>query len=118
MKATVNENCIACGLCVSSCPDVFSMGDDGYAKGGNIPAHLVQDAQQAREAASAGPRSTARLLGLLPVAGLGLSALVGAPPTELLAGPLGWLVVGTGAALAVVGHLWTRALARRAEDGA
>lgn len=77
-----------------------------------------QDAHQAREAASAGPRSTARLLGLLPVAGLGLSALVGAPPTELLAGPLGWLVVGTGAALAVIGHLWTRALARRAEDGA
>ncbi|MDI3331263.1 MAG: hypothetical protein QJR09_11110 [Micrococcus sp.] len=76
-----------------------------------------QDAHQAREAASAGPRSTARLLGLLPVAGLGLSALVGAPPTDLLTGPLGWLVVGTGVALAVVGHLWTRALARRAEDG-
>jgi tight adherence protein B len=76
-----------------------------------------QDAHQAREAASAGPKSTARLLGLLPVAGLGLSALVGAPPTDLLTGPLGWLVVGTGLALAVVGHLWTRALARRAEDG-
>jgi tight adherence protein B len=77
-----------------------------------------QDAHQAREAASAGPKSTARLLGLLPVAGLGLSALVGAPPTDLLTGALGWLVVGTGVALAVVGHLWTRALARRAEDGA
>ena len=49
MKATVNENCIACGLCVSSCPDVFSMGDDGFAKGGNIPAHLLSDAQQARD---------------------------------------------------------------------
>jgi tight adherence protein B len=76
-----------------------------------------QDAHQARVAASAGPRSTARLLGLLPVAGLGLSALVGAPPTDLLSGPLGWLVVGTGIGLAVVGHLWTRALARRAADG-
>lgn len=76
-----------------------------------------QDAHQAREAASAGPRSTARLLGLLPVAGLGLSALAGAPPTDLLTGPLGWLMVGTGIALAAVGHLWTRALARRAEDG-
>lgn len=76
-----------------------------------------QDAHQAREAASAGPKSTARLLGLLPVAGLGLSALVGAPPTDLLTGPLGWLVVGTGVALGVVGHLWTRALAHRAEDG-
>lgn len=76
-----------------------------------------QDAHLAREAASAGPKSTARLLGLLPLAGLGLSALAGAPPTDLLTGPLGWIVVGTGVALAVVGHLWTRALARRAEDG-
>jgi tight adherence protein B len=76
-----------------------------------------QDAHQAREAASAGPKSTARLLGLLPVAGLGLAALVGAPPTDLLTGPLGWLVVGTGVALAVVGHLWTRTLVRRAEEG-
>lgn len=76
-----------------------------------------QDAQQARDAASAGPRSTARLLGLLPVAGLGLSALAGAPPTDLLSGPAGWLVVGTGAALAVIGHLWTRALVGRAEGG-
>ena len=48
MKATVNENCIACGLCVSTCPDVFSMGDDGYAKGGNIPAHLLSEARQAQ----------------------------------------------------------------------
>jgi tight adherence protein B len=74
-----------------------------------------QDAQQARDAAAAGPRSTARLLGLLPLAGLGLSALAGAPPTELLAGPLGWLVVGTGGGLAAVGHWWTRTLIRRSE---
>jgi tight adherence protein B len=77
-----------------------------------------QDAQQARDAAAAGPRSTARLLGLLPLAGLGLSALAGAPPTELLAGPLGWLVVGTGGGLAAVGHWWTRTLIRRSEGPA
>lgn len=77
-----------------------------------------QDAHQAREAASAGPRSTARLLGLLPVAGLGLSALAGAPPTDLLTGPLGWIVLGTGGTLAAVGHLWTRALVRRSEEPA
>lgn len=74
-----------------------------------------QDAHQAREAAAAGPRSTAQLLGLLPLAGIGMSAALGAPPAELLAGPVGWLVVGTGGALAVVGHLWTRALIRRSE---
>lgn len=74
-----------------------------------------QDAQQARDAAAAGPRSTAQLLGFLPLAGIAMTALVGGPPTELLAGPLGWLVIGTGVGLAVIGQLWTRALIRRSE---
>lgn len=74
-----------------------------------------QDAHQAREAAAAGPRSTARLLGFLPLAGIGMSAGLGASPVELLSGPVGWLVVGTGGGLAVIGHLWTRALIRRSE---
>ena len=26
------EKCIGCGMCVSMCPDVFEMGDDGKAK--------------------------------------------------------------------------------------
>ncbi|XKH53289.1 hypothetical protein LG284_15185 [Citricoccus nitrophenolicus] len=75
-----------------------------------------QDAQQARDAAAAGPRSTAQLLGFLPLAGIAMTALVGGPPTELLAGPLGWLVIGTGVGLAVIGHLWTRVLIRRSEE--
>ena len=33
MKATVNANCIGCGLCAATCPGVFSMGDDGLAHG-------------------------------------------------------------------------------------
>ena len=33
MKATVNEACIACGLCIGICSDVFQMGGDGMAHG-------------------------------------------------------------------------------------
>ncbi len=27
MKATVTDDCTACGLCVDTCPEVFEMGD-------------------------------------------------------------------------------------------
>ena len=77
-----------------------------------------QDAHQALEAATAGPRSTARLLMGMPLAGVGLSLVAGASVTELLSAPLGWMVVGTGAALTVAGQMWTRALIRTAEETA
>lgn len=32
MKYLVNENCIACGLCASICPEVFQLNDDGFAE--------------------------------------------------------------------------------------
>ncbi|MBE7022105.1 MAG: ferredoxin [Ruminococcaceae bacterium] len=32
MQVTVVEGCIACGLCVETCPEVFRMGDDGLAE--------------------------------------------------------------------------------------
>ncbi|MHC5034751.1 MAG: ferredoxin [Planctomycetota bacterium] len=28
MKVTVTEDCIACGLCVDTCPEVFDIGDE------------------------------------------------------------------------------------------
>ena len=31
MKYFVNDDCIGCGLCAGTCPDVFSMSDDGVA---------------------------------------------------------------------------------------
>ena len=49
MKATVNANCIGCGLCAGTCPVVFSMGDDGLAHGGEIPANQLAEAETARD---------------------------------------------------------------------
>ena len=28
MKAEVTDDCIACGLCVDTCPEVFDMGEE------------------------------------------------------------------------------------------
>lgn len=49
MKATVNDTCIGCGLCAGTCPEVFSMGDDGLAHGGEVPSDQLSDAQTARD---------------------------------------------------------------------
>lgn len=32
MKYRVNDGCIGCGLCADTCPQVFSMTDEGTAK--------------------------------------------------------------------------------------
>ncbi len=31
MKAKIIDGCISCELCVETCPEVFQMGDDGFA---------------------------------------------------------------------------------------
>lgn len=49
MNATVNENCIGCGLCAGTCPEVFHMGDDGLAHGSGIPESQLEAAQEARD---------------------------------------------------------------------
>lgn len=78
-------------------------------------------ADAARRIALAGPASTARLLGWLPVAGLGLGAALGADPLAvLLDGGPGTAAGLAGIALLVLGRQWTATLvgqARREPSG-
>ncbi len=80
-------------------------------------AGLAEAAQAdaARRIALAGPASTARLLGWLPVAGLGLGAALGADPLAVLLGGGPGTAAGlAGIALLVLGRQWTAALVARA----
>ena len=51
MKYAVDENCIGCGLCNATCPEVFSMTDVGTAKAieEDVPASAEETAKEAME---------------------------------------------------------------------
>lgn len=52
MRASVDqEGCISCELCVSVCPEVFSMNEDGKAQAieDDIPEEIEQEAEDARD---------------------------------------------------------------------
>lgn len=50
MKATVEPGCISCGLCVSTCPEVFRLGSDGLAEAyAEVTENLMESAQEARD---------------------------------------------------------------------
>lgn len=52
MKAVVNqEGCISCGLCVSTCPEVFEYNEDGVSEAtGQITEENYASAESARTA--------------------------------------------------------------------
>ncbi len=82
-------------------------------------ARTVREEHQAvreRDAALAGPRTTAVVLTWLPLAGLGLGALTGTNSVWVLVstGP-GLVCLATGAALWWAGRWWMARLLRRAE---
>ena len=52
MKFTVNEDCIACGLCTGICPDVFSLdsGDEiAHAKDVDVSGEVGDKGLEALE---------------------------------------------------------------------
>lgn len=51
MKYAVDENCIGCGLCNATCPEVFSMTDEGTAKAieEDVPSSAEETAKEAME---------------------------------------------------------------------
>ena len=57
MKASVDKDkCIACGLCPSICPEVFSMSDDGHAQAvpDKVPEESEDTATEAGESCPTG----------------------------------------------------------------
>ncbi|MFC4553715.1 type II secretion system F family protein [Georgenia faecalis] len=84
-------------------------------------AHGITEATAAagaRRVALAGPASTARILGWLPVVGLLLGSSLGADPlTTLRDGAWGSACLVAGGALLLVGRRWTAALVAAAERG-
>lgn len=56
MKYSVNETCIGCGLCSETCPQVFSMTDEGVAKAieEDVPESALAAAEEAKDGCPVG----------------------------------------------------------------
>ena len=55
MKYKVNDSCIGCGLCESTCPEVFSIQDDvAVAIEGEVPESAMAAAAEAKEGCPVG----------------------------------------------------------------
>lgn len=89
---------------------------------GAVLSRVAEDLEQTHarderlQALTAGPRSSAVLLALLPLVGLALGTSMGAHPlTVLFGGTAGQLLLGCGVGLDALGVLWTRRIVTKAE---
>ncbi|MCA4135057.1 hypothetical protein [Arthrobacter sp. M4] len=74
-----------------------------------------RDSEAARRTALAGPRATVKLLGWLPLMGLGLGTLLGVDPLGVLMGsPGGAAALAAGLVLTIAGRAWSSKLVRAA----
>lgn len=99
---------------LAACWEVCSAAGSGLAAGVERLEEGLRAAEAQRravEAELAGPRATAGLLAVLPLAGVGLAAALGAHPVHvLLHTPLGLACLTGGLLLDGSGLLWTRRL--------
>lgn len=103
---------------LAACWSVCAAAGNGLAPAvERLADGLVADAARRRavEAELAGPRATSGLLALLPLAGIGLAAGLGADPVQvLLHTPLGMACLVVGVGLDLLGVWWTGRLVARA----
>ena len=54
MKYVVNDSCIGCGFCAGTCPEVFSMNDEGIAVAieADVPDDAIDTAAEAMDGMS------------------------------------------------------------------
>lgn len=56
MRYHVNDGCIGCGLCAGTCPEVFSMSDEGVAVAidSEVPEGALASAAEAMDGCPVG----------------------------------------------------------------
>ena len=105
-------------LGLSACWRVCSATGSGIAAAVDRLEQALRAEQEQRRAVDAelaGPRASAGLLAVLPLAGIGLAAGLGADPVHvLLHTPLGLVALAAGLGLDLLGLWWTGQLVRAA----
>lgn len=100
---------------LAACWSVASESGSGLAQSVSslaVSARTAEDTRVALEAELAGPRSTARLLSMLPVVGIGFGTMLGADPLGwLLGSSLGRACLLVAVGLIGAGTLWTGRIA-------